>query len=102
MSTRPIVPSTSSPAPMVIDHGPNLAAIRGPRIDIVVKVRASGPCRQGPVQRRLAQAGLEKERQHEHEAAEEEQQGEVQGRPWPRNPGRGTAAGRETDRRPGG
>ena len=37
------MPSTSSPAPSVIDHGPSLAASRGPSIDIVVNVRASGP-----------------------------------------------------------
>ena len=41
-----MVPSTSRPAPMVIDRGPSRAAIRGPRTDMVVKARASGPaCR---------------------------------------------------------
>jgi len=38
------------------------------------------------LQRRLAQAVLQQQRQHEHETAEEEDQGEVQGRPGRERP----------------
>ena len=38
-----IVPRAASPAPIVIDRAPNRADSRGPRIDIMVKVKASGP-----------------------------------------------------------
>jgi hypothetical protein len=62
---------------MVIDHGPSLAASRGPSIDIVVKGQGQRPGLEAGPQRRLAQAGLQQQRQHEHEAAEEEQKGEV-------------------------
>ena len=49
-------------------------ASRGPSIDIVVKARPSGPA---SLARRLAQASSKRARQHEHEAAEEEHQGEL-------------------------
>ena len=38
-----IVPRAASPAPIVIDRAPNRADSRGPSIDIMVKVKASGP-----------------------------------------------------------